>query len=240
MNTKNIKISDNKKIERFNKIKKNRKSIRFHIIMLLICTLVYIFSCVLDVYIIKVLKWYELNSIWENVFLITNAILFFTYLIFWCVKIVKLDKEKKQLLDGYKIIEIMKYISEVEYIEYAKYLGVKLDINYEEIKNEDIDLFNLTDKNRQKRTLFSKTFNIITWLILAVAFGGGFIWMGFDNIIGEIFGAISLIFGVILIFNLVISFLYATYLDKQYEKLILSYDYKKYLRYKDELTDETL
>ena len=150
------------------------------------------------------------------------------------MKIVKLNKEKKQLLDGYKIIEILNYISEVDYIEYAKYLGVKPEVDYDEIKQEDIELFNLTDKNRQKRKQFSKLFNHIIWVIFSIIFGGFFIWVGFENIVGKIFGVLSLIFGFILIVFLISSFVYVTFLDKKYEKLILSYYYKKYIRYKNE------
>lgn len=234
----NIEISDIQKIERFNKIKTNRKSTRFHILMLFIVTVLYLLTFAVDILMLRLFKWYKLNSVWENVFVITMAILFFGYFIFWCVKLVKLDKEKKQLLDGYKIIEILKYMSECDYIEYAKYLGVKPEADREEIKKEDVDLFNLTDKNRQKRKQYSKIFNLIIYFLFAMIFGGFFIWVGFENVFGEICGAISLISGFLSIAHLIISFVYVTYLDKRYEKLILSYDYKKYLRYKNEQNKE--
>ena len=234
MKSDNIEISDNKKLERFNKIKKNRKLTRVHILMLIVLTIVYFLTLILDILMYRSFKWYKLNPIFGNVFVITNAILFLGYLVFWCVKFVKLDKEKKQLLEGYKILEILNYISEVDYMEYAKYLGVKPEVDREEIKNEDINLFNLTDKNRQKRKHFLKLFNITASINLLMIFGCLFIWFGFENVFGKICGVMSLIFGFILILFLITSFVYVTFLDKKYEKLILSYDYKKYIRYKNE------
>lgn len=234
MKSNNIEISNNKNIERFNKIKKNRKSTRCHFIMLIVVTILYFSTLILDILMCRTFKWYKLNSVWENVFVITTGILFMAYFIFWCVKLVKLDKEKKQLLNGYRIIEVMNYISEVDYMEYAKYLGVKPEVDREEIKNEDINLFNLTDKNRQKRKHFLKFFNITASINLLMIFGCLFIWFGFENIFGKICGVMSLIFGIILILFLITYFVYVAFLDKKYEKLILSYDYKKYIRYKNE------
>ncbi|MFQ6752541.1 MAG: hypothetical protein ACLRFL_03155 [Clostridia bacterium] len=213
--------------ERYDKIIKNKRDTKLLFLAFIISFIVYMSYLIIHGVLVD-----ELGILLAlDIMFIIISILEVGMIVYFIYKAGKLNKEKQQLINGYTFKEFIKFNNEINALEYAKYFGVKPSIELSELKENDIELFNKTIKNRKMLALNKKWFTILLFLYITLMIIIGILCYVYDTIFLNILIAIII---ALFFLELIIPVIISKKLEDEYQKLIFSFEYKDFLKYINE------